>query len=452
MPLTNTSTGELVTAAWLNAIVDRVNAFLINATGGIWTGTVQKVAQSFRGLNLRTHPNLLLAASNVSILKLEEAIMNDGARYLPTRSILPMSGDITTSGAGGLDTGTEAASTWYEVYLIGKSSTGANADLRVLLHRSKSHSLNQSQTVFSTNSPLRFGATTHIKLAQSFQTSATGLIDFLDISLFRAGTPTGTMWVTIEASSGGNPSGTPLATSDKLDATAVSTSSQWIRFVFRGPSVTLTSGTQYFIVLQGDYATNGTDYVAWNYQATNVYANGVWYTYNGAAWSNTPTADQTFKVYVTLNDTALTMPAGYDQSLKLGYVYNNSSSNFVAFDAVDKTVRRLTSSGGANDWMASAVTYPTLFDLSAHIPPGPVILRNIGSQTTTGSALVAGGVPDGYGTTVSLGDFGQFFIHAPVANYNIALPELQTAYQGAYAYTVGGGTAHIQLLAWAWIL
>ena len=450
MPLTNTSTGELVTAAWLNAIVDRVNAFLVNATGGIWTGTVQKVAQSFRGLHLRTHPNLLLAASNVSILKLDEAIMSDGVRYLPTRSNLPMSADITTSGAGGLDTGTEAASTWYEVYLIGKSSTGANADLRVLLHRAKSHSLNQSQTAFTTNSPLRFGATTHIKLAQSFQTSATGLIDFLDLSIFKAGTPTGTMWVTIEASSGGNPSGTPLATSDKLDATAVSTSSQWIRFVFRGPSVTLTSGTQYFIVLQGDYAINGTDYVAWNYQGTNVYANGVWFTYNGSAWSNTPTADQTFKVYVTLNDTALTMPAGYDQSLKLGYVYNNSSSNFVAFDAIDHTVRRLTSSGGANDWGSTTATVPLLVDLSTLIPPCPVVMRNTGFHTAAGAAVVGGGVPDGFGTTVLLGDFGEFFMNAPVANSNFALPELHTSYQGAYTYTTSG-TSHIYLFSWVWL-
>jgi len=131
MALTNISTGELVTAAWLNAIVDRVNAFLINITGGIWTGTVQKVIQSFRGLHLRTHPNALAAPFQVALLKLDEVVMSDGARYLPTS--FPLTADVTVSGLGGLDTGTETASTWYEVYLVGKSSTGANADLRMML-------------------------------------------------------------------------------------------------------------------------------------------------------------------------------------------------------------------------------------------------------------------------------------------------------------------------------
>ncbi len=450
MPLTNTSTGELVTAAWLNAIVDRINSFLVTATGGIWTGTVQKVVQSFRGLHMRTHHNFGAAADQVSIERLEEAVMSDGARYLPPRSIFPLSGIITSSGAGGLDTGTEVASTWYEIYLIGKSSTGSTSDLRVMFHRAKSYSLDQSQTAISTNSPLRFGATTHIKLAQSFQTSAAGAVEFVDISLFRAGTPTGTMWITIEASSGGNPSGTALVTSDKMAATAVSTTSQWIRFPFRAAPVSLSSATQYFIVLQGDYATDGTNYVAWNYQGTNVYANGAFFTYNGSSWANTPTADQTFKVYVTLNDTALTMPSGYDQSLKLGYVYNNASSNFVAFDAQNNTVRRLTASGGANDWTNTTATVPTLFDLSTLLPPCPVIFRNFGYHTVIGASIVGGGIPDGYGTVVSAGDFGSFFINAPGVNYDCALPDIHTTYQGAYAYT-SSGTMHIYILSWVWL-
>jgi len=450
MALTNISTGELVTAAWLNAIVDRVNAFLISVTGGIWTGTVQNVIQSFRGLHLRTHPNALAAPFQVALLKLDEVVMSDGARYLPTS--FPLTADVTVSGLGGLDTGTEAASAWYEVHLIGKSSTGANADLRMMLHRARTYTIDQQQTTGAASSSLRSGPTTNIKLAQSFQVSSSGPLPFIDISIGRTGSLTGTFWITVEASSGGNPSGTALATSDKLDAGAVpATATQWIRFPFRS-SPTFTSATTYYIVLQGDYATNGTAYVAWNQATTNVYANGQHYTFNGSSWTATATADFQFKVAVTLNDTALTMPTGYDQSVKLGYVYNNASSNFVAFTAYDRDVKRLTSSAGANDWGLSTSNVPLLMDLSSLVPPVRVILRNSGQATVAGLGMVAAGVPDGYSTLALYGDSGSSFVSVPAANYAFDMPDVYTEYQGAYTYITGGAaTGHIYLTGWRWI-
>ena len=54
-----------------------------------------------------------------------------------------LSAVITTAGAGGLDTGSEAASTWYEIYAIRKSSDGTK---NLLLHRAKDYFLDESQT------------------------------------------------------------------------------------------------------------------------------------------------------------------------------------------------------------------------------------------------------------------------------------------------------------------
>ena len=183
-----------------------------------------------------------------------------------------------------------------------------------------------------------------------------------------------------------------------------------------------------------------------------MYANGQHYTFNGSSWTATATADFQFKVAVTLNDTALTMPTGYDQSVKLGYVYNNASSNFVAFTAYDRDVKRLTSSAGANDWGLSTSNVPLLMDLSSLVPPVRVILRNSGQATVAGLGMVAAGVPDGYSTLALYGDSGSSFVSVPAANYAFDMPDVYTEYQGAYTYITGGAaTGHIYLTGWRWI-
>lgn len=446
MPLPHISTGQLVTAAWLNDVVDRINAFLADVTGGIWTGTVQNVAQSFRGLRMRTHPNAAAAPSQVAVLRLDEVVTSSGRRYLPPTTIFPLVADITGVGAGGLDTGTEVTSAWYEIWLIGKSATGATSDLRLMLHRAKQYTLDQSQTAFTTNSPLRFGATTNVKLAQSFLPSASGKVEFVDIEVFRAGTPTGTMWLTLEAVAGGNPSGSALATSDKLDVAVVSTGHQWIRFPFRAPT-TVTSGTTYNVVLQGDYAISGTNYVSWDYQATNAYANGQFFTYNGTSWTASAAADQTFKVYVTTNEAAVTMPSGYDESVRLGFVYNNSSGSFVGFNSIDRFVRRLSppTSGSI------AATLPTLTDISSAVPPVPCAVH-VSVTNATSTNNFAAPVPDGYDVTQAASAFvgGASIVSTPgVGGGWLSMAPVFTEYQGLYLQ-VGAGTSGFYLTQYNW--
>lgn len=50
-----------------------------------------------------------------------QAILNDGIRY---RATSPLTVDLTVSGLGGLDTGSEASSTWYYIYLVPSATSG----------------------------------------------------------------------------------------------------------------------------------------------------------------------------------------------------------------------------------------------------------------------------------------------------------------------------------------
>jgi len=52
---------------------------------------------------------------------------DDGSRLMEVSS--PITVDITASGANGLDTGSEAANTWYYIYLIFNPTTGTTAGL-----------------------------------------------------------------------------------------------------------------------------------------------------------------------------------------------------------------------------------------------------------------------------------------------------------------------------------
>jgi hypothetical protein len=94
----------------------------------------------FRGLHLRTSPNADVAATTVTLLRADEIVSDDGYPWSVTT---PLSAVISSSGAGGLDTGAEAASTWYEIYAIRKSSDGTK---NLLLHKAPTFSLDQSQT------------------------------------------------------------------------------------------------------------------------------------------------------------------------------------------------------------------------------------------------------------------------------------------------------------------
>lgn len=341
------------------------------------------LTQSFRGLTVRTSPNADVAATTVTLDHADEIVMQDGVSVSDWNDL---TANIAVSGAGGLDTGAEGASRWYSIHAISKSSDGTK---NLLLHRAKNYAVDSSNTTDSGSIGLLTSAA-RTRLAQTFTQVATGVVPFVDLFHFKTLSAVGYLYVDLYATSGGLPTGAALATARVLDESLISTSSQWLRWVFDSP-ITLTAASVYALVLRSSTGVDATNYINWRHSTTSAYAGGQSCQYDGATWTAISAGyDFEFKVYVTQNDTALTMPSGYDQYALVGWVYNNSSSNFLAMRAVDREV----SVGGATLGTFST-TLSTLTDLSVIVPPVPVVAKIMASISgATDSSLSV--MPDLY--------------------------------------------------------
>lgn len=102
------------------------------------------------------------------------------------------------------------------------------------------------------------------------------------------------VYLTIEADSSGNPSGTPKGTSRYVSATNMSTTPDWIEFVFDEP-VDLASTDH--IVIQGDYTQSDSNYIAVPTNA--VTSGGDFMHYSGAepSWTGVATKQVPIMIY-----------------------------------------------------------------------------------------------------------------------------------------------------------
>lgn len=121
------------------------------------------------------------------------------------------------------------------------------------------------QTVGTTASELREGASTNIEIALAFTQAATASVKRVALYLDKEGTLAAgkKLTLTIETDSTGNPSGTVVTngTSGTVDIdSAVSTTAGWVVFTFAKP-VDLTAEGVYHFVLAGDYSASGTNNV-----------------------------------------------------------------------------------------------------------------------------------------------------------------------------------------------
>lgn len=387
--------------------------------------------QTFRGLVLRTHPDADKAAYQVYLDHADEIVMQDGT---PVADWDDLVADVTASGAGGLDTGSEGSSRWYEVHAIRKSSDGTK---NLLLHRAKTYDQDQAFTTATDatrNLRVATSAPQQSKLAQSFQPAIAGYVPFVDLQLVKNGSPTGRIWLTIEANSGGNPSGTPLATSDKLDVAQIAASNMWTRFNFRSP-VSLSASTTYHLVLQGDYTNSDGTNVAWRGVAAGGYASGsAKYTTAAGGWTADTIGDYNFKTYVLQNDAAVTMPSGYNQRCLIGWVYNDGSSNFRSFLQKDREV-----SHNALNFGAFTSAFRVLTDLSSFLPPAPVVGRYM--QTGTG--------PTDYCYMFSPEDYGWSLLSTTAAGQFMSMPFGGVLMQAVYVY-VASGTNTLYVTGFLW--
>ena len=312
-------------------IAGKTYRMLLAITQAMWEAKGRTLSQAFRGLTLQTHTDTAMQAKAVMLTHADAITMSDGEEVADWNML---AADVTVPGINGLDAGSEAVHTWYNVLALYNGTTKA-----LLLHRQPNYLADQTNAGSSNSSHALRDDAARTRLAQGFQLATAGPVPFVELPIFKVGAPTGAYWVTLETNNGGFPSGTVLATSDKLDAarcdTTNSTATIMTRFRFRTPA-TLSAGTQYHLVLYGDFAISGTNYLGWRADTNAGYANGLKAAYSGTVWANDST-DLIFTIYVTTNDVAAVIPTGYTYA-KIGQGRNSGAGDLTAFIQHRRTV------------------------------------------------------------------------------------------------------------------
>ena len=444
--LTITRAAEGTSASTKNTS-SKTYKMLLGVTKAMWDSLfTNSLSQSFRGLSLRTHPDSDKVNSQVLLIHADSMVMNDGQEIQNWNTL---TADVTVSGAGGIDTGSELASVWYQIFAIYNASITTK---KLLLHRAKDYFFDQDATAGEDGQIGCRDVTARTKIGNGFKVATAGLMEFADVKLVKLGTPTGNMWFTIETDSGGAPTGTVLATSDKFDASKISTTAHLIRVPFRTPPA-LSVSTQYHLVMQGDYTVSNANYLSWRANTTTAaYANGQEETYDGTTWTGVASGDFTFKIYITRNDTALTLPSGYNQYALIGWVYNNAGSNFGKMIAKDRDVfLGRTADCAAGTALASLASTRGLLFINVAIPPVPVSALFHGTSVGAG-AYMGLGETHGFDAQTLAGNIvidNAVLFTGPAAAIPTASGAVNIEYQSVY-YGCNGSTMDLYVNQYSW--
>lgn len=147
-------------------------------------------------------------------------------------------------------------------------------------------------------------AAARTQISQGFKPDTSSTVTKVRLWLKKTGTPAGTDTVTaeIQTDSAGVPSGTAVTngTSTAVDISdTITTSYAWVTFTF-ATAPSLTSGTQYHLVLQGAFTVSGVNYVMWGVDNFDIiYADGAMSVYDGTTWVTDSNYDACFEVYIT---------------------------------------------------------------------------------------------------------------------------------------------------------
>ncbi len=405
----------------------------------------------FRGLVMRSHPDADKAASQVVLHRLDQAGLDTGRGVADWVTTIPLVFDFAAgNGAGGLDIGSEQASTWYQIYGIHKSSDGTKA---LLGHRARDFFLDEQYDADDATVEIRKATGTRTAAGQGFKVDTNGALAFIDVKLIRVGSPAGFISFELRPDDGtGKPTSTVLATSDAFFlADIVDTNALWVRFMFRTLPA-LTAATQYHLVATGTWTASDTAYVGWRCDTSSAsYANGTRTQLEGGTWNNTGTTthDFSFKIYVVRNDSPVTMPSGYDGKVLLGYCYNDGSSNLRPFQAWNRDVTPLTQTDIGSP--AGTGTLPVLVDMSAHVPPTQVEFWFWLTGSGASSDIRIGPVPDCY--FLGAGSRGQARLtHGSVTiSLGRAFEAIITESQGLYVRAGAGSIDALLTATWRWL-
>jgi hypothetical protein len=140
--------------------------------------------------------------------------------------------------------------------------------------------------------------------AQIVTAGISGTLSSVDISALRVAGTAQDLTVSIRAVSGGQPSGSDLATAS-VPASSVGVGNAWISFVFASP-IAVSVGQQFAIVVT---TTETAVYpYRWTYEFTSSYSGGASATKTGGgAWTNQAFGFN-FKTYVTISESGPTPP------------------------------------------------------------------------------------------------------------------------------------------------
>jgi len=411
----------------------------------------------FRGLRMRSHPDEDVRTNKVTLLSADSIGMNDG---VVASGWLNVIADLSASGAGGLDTGSEQPSTWYRIIAIRKSTDGTKA---LMFSRAKDYFLDESLDTDDGNTAIRNSTNTRSAAAQGFAVDTAGPLEFVDVELNKIGTVTGNIFCEIHSNNAGVPSASILATSDKVDAAEIGTANQWIRFCFRSP-VSVTAATTYWLVITGTWTQADANTINWRTDSSSpAYANGSVAVNNSGTWTAVSGSDASFKIYITRNDSAVVMPSGYDQQCHIGWAYNNAASNLVPFLTKDRRTHSLRESVGASSGtiLADSVdltNVPQILSGAEVFPPGPISVTLYGSVTPTAYLLACGPIPDGwrtFGGNVGYNRAGGRVILGHGSGETVSLNQefgtINTEFQAVYASNLGGAAINrLGVSSWEW--
>lgn len=404
--------------------------------------------------------------TKVRLSQAQSIHLSDG-RKIPLTA--PIEADITVSGAGGLDTGTEAASTWYQPYVIAKNDgTYVNGQwtapptTSLIFRTMHQYAVDQSQASLISVQALN-DAAARTYLAQSFTPATTGKMPFVELYLARLGgsTPAGDVYVEIQTNSAGSPSGTVVATSVKLDASIMNSNNGYLIFPFE-VMPTLTAATSYWIVLKSTYAT-GAAYVHWYYSDASGYG-GAGKRWDGAAWQvDSANRDYAHRTYVMVDATpSLTLPSGYTAYTKAGPpVHNGSGSDFRPFAAIGRQVIVGNPTGSVTPagiylGTTGASTNVLPIDVSSVLPPELVTVE-VYASAAAGVFAEVYPVPDGsvYGVAVDNKPYSPRWgmggsSYVPFGNIDYVSAPLATVWAALQRLYIGGGAQDIRFHAMSW--
>lgn len=220
------------------------------------------------------------------------------------------------------------------------------------------------------------------RIAQSFTTTDVVYIDEVTVRIFKSGSPSDSVRVGIQASSGGNPSGTFLASAD-LAASSIDTSATNYTFTF-STLVPIPAGVEHFIVMQRTGATDPTDKYNYRENTAGGYAGGKRYQYNGAAWSSDASIDIYFSVSV------ITMSS---RVFRCDASYADFTTGFIGFATASATAGNTTNiqiAGIVSGLSSLSVGQPYyLSDTVAAISTTPgTVSKKVGISTSSTELLI----------------------------------------------------------------